>query len=305
MILGDNIIEGNIRRGGRGFREAAARRPDSAQESAGCRALRRGRSGGRPHRRHRREAARSRSRITPSPASTCTTATFSTRSRPWCPRGRGELEITDVNNAYIREGHHDLLVPRRLVDRRRHLRVAAARGQPGGAIAERSKKLARVLRRSGAGLMAGKSAVPRRAPHRVVRRSGTGATGECEKGIGSVIPHARLAELIAGVRVQPLPVSGRPRLLPRSAAHRATGSRRSFPPETTQISAALNYRRHHQGVSLSSAPDGLLDTGHRHVASRAGGSAAGSPTFGKRNTLIRRRAAAMAGADPARRGARI
>ena len=28
----------------------------------------------------------------------------STRSRRWCPPGRGELEITDVNNAYIREG---------------------------------------------------------------------------------------------------------------------------------------------------------------------------------------------------------
>ena len=33
------------------------------------------------------------------------TPRYSKRSKRWCPRGRGELEITDVNNAYIAEGN--------------------------------------------------------------------------------------------------------------------------------------------------------------------------------------------------------
>ena len=46
---------------------------------------------------------------------------------------RGELEITDVNNAYIREGTMTFSYPRWLVDRRGHLRIPAARRQSGGA----------------------------------------------------------------------------------------------------------------------------------------------------------------------------
>ncbi len=48
------------------------------------------------------------------------------------PSGRGELEITDVNNFYIEEEQADVRSPGRLVDRCRHVRVPAARQQPGG-----------------------------------------------------------------------------------------------------------------------------------------------------------------------------
>ena len=48
------------------------------------------------------------------------------------PSGRGELEITDVNNAYIREGSLTFCASGRLVDRCRHVRIAAARRESGG-----------------------------------------------------------------------------------------------------------------------------------------------------------------------------
>jgi hypothetical protein len=45
--------------------------------------------------------------------------------RKLVPSERDKLEITDVKDAYIREGHDDVLVPRRIVDRRGHVRLAA------------------------------------------------------------------------------------------------------------------------------------------------------------------------------------
>ena len=47
------------------------------------------------------------------------------------PSARGELEITDVNNAYIRGRHDDVTLSGRLVDRRRDVRFPAAGGESG------------------------------------------------------------------------------------------------------------------------------------------------------------------------------
>ena len=64
VVLGDNIIEGSIREAADRFRPAAAGRAHPAQGGARRRALRRGRSGGRPRRRNRGEAQAARNRTT-------------------------------------------------------------------------------------------------------------------------------------------------------------------------------------------------------------------------------------------------
>ena len=64
----------------------------------------------------------------PSPASTSTTTGSSTSPRRSSPRARGELEITDVNRAYLRRGRAARrgARPRHRLARHRHARVAAA-----------------------------------------------------------------------------------------------------------------------------------------------------------------------------------
>src|SRR5258708_3811372 len=79
-----------------------------------------------------------------------------------------------------------------MVDRRRHLRISAARRQPGGADARASCQRPR----SGGVLVAAKTAA--------VGPGGGIAVPQCEKGIGSVITSPDSAKLIAGVRIAPL-----------------------------------------------------------------------------------------------------
>ncbi len=104
VMLGDNIIEGSIRAAADQFRGAGRGRPHPAEGSAGRRALRRGGS----LRRHGSWASR-RSRDSPKSNYAVTgiymyDATVFDKIKTLVPSGRGELEITDVNNAYIAEG---------------------------------------------------------------------------------------------------------------------------------------------------------------------------------------------------------
>ena len=156
------------------------------------------------------------------------------------PSGRGELEITDVNNAYIREatmtysyldgwwtdaGTFDSL-----------LRAANLVAQSA---AQKSGVASRI---GGTGLMSQPS-----MPHAAVTRPLTSsgdldlAIVESPKGIGSVIGSPESKDLIAGVRVQPFSLYPDDRGYFLEVQRIGNGLAAAFPPETTQISAALSY----------------------------------------------------------------
>ncbi len=59
VILGDNIIEGSIKRAVEDFKPAGSRRKNPSERSSRCRALRCCRNRGQSHRGHRRKAAAS------------------------------------------------------------------------------------------------------------------------------------------------------------------------------------------------------------------------------------------------------
>jgi dTDP-4-dehydrorhamnose 3,5-epimerase len=67
------------------------------------------------------------------------------------------------------------------------------------------------------------------------------AIPDCPKGIGSVILTADSPDLIAGVRIQPFPVYPDDRGYFLEVQRIGRGLAAGFPPETTQVSAALNY----------------------------------------------------------------
>ena len=96
-------------------------------------------------------------------------------------------------------------------------------------------------------------------------------------------------DLIDGVRVQPFALWPDDRGYFLEVQRMGRGLAAHFPPETTQVSAALNYPGHHQGVSLSPAPDRLLDAGARACSRwRWSICALGSPTFGAAQHAVRR-----------------
>src|SRR3954454_5004177 len=67
------------------------------------------------------------------------------------------------------------------------------------------------------------------------------AVPECAKGIGSVIGSPTSTDLIARVRIQPFSLFPDDRGYFLEVQRIGSGLAASFPPETTQISAAISY----------------------------------------------------------------
>jgi dTDP-4-dehydrorhamnose 3,5-epimerase len=108
---------------------------------------------------------------------------------------------------------------------------------------------------------------------------------ECEKGIGAVIGSAQSPSLIAGVRVQPLPLHPDDRGYFLEVQRMGQGLAVHFPPATSQVSAALSYHGtikafhyHLHQTDCWTPVQGMMQVALVDLRS-------GSPTFGVRNTM--------------------
>ena len=111
------------------------------------------------------------------------------------------------------------------------------------------------------------------------------AIPECEKGIGWLIGSPDSAELIAGVRIQPLAVHPDDRGYFLEVQRMGRGLAADFPAATSQVSAALNYAGavkafhfHLHQTDCWTPAMGLLQVALVDLRQA-------SPTFGKRNTI--------------------
>ena len=110
-------------------------------------------------------------------------------------------------------------------------------------------------------------------------------TPVCEKGIGSVITKPDAPELIAGVRVQPLPLWPDDRGYFLEVMRIGQGLPAGFPAESTQVSAALSYpgtvkafHFHRRQTDCWVPVQGMLQVALVDLRKP-------SPTFGARNTF--------------------
>jgi dTDP-4-dehydrorhamnose 3,5-epimerase len=108
---------------------------------------------------------------------------------------------------------------------------------------------------------------------------------ENQKGIGAVIGRVDSPDLIAGVRVQPYSVYPDDRGFFMEVHRIGHGLTAGFPPERSQVSAAMNYRGtikafhfHLYQTDCWTPVSGLFQVALADVR-------LGSPTFGARNTL--------------------
>jgi dTDP-4-dehydrorhamnose 3,5-epimerase len=108
---------------------------------------------------------------------------------------------------------------------------------------------------------------------------------ECARGIGTVIGNPDSADLIAGVRVQPLALYPDDRGYFLEIQRFGLGPAAAFPAASTQVSAALTYpgaikafHYHLHQADCWTVVQGMLQVALADLR-------AGSPTFGVRNTM--------------------
>jgi dTDP-4-dehydrorhamnose 3,5-epimerase len=106
-----------------------------------------------------------------------------------------------------------------------------------------------------------------------------------QKSLGALILSPESPELIAGVRVQPFPIFPDDRGYFLEVQRLGRGLIAAFPADTTQIAAALNFpgaikafHFHLHQTDCWTVVKGMLQVALADLR-------AGSPTFGKRNTL--------------------
>jgi len=111
------------------------------------------------------------------------------------------------------------------------------------------------------------------------------ALPECDKGIGAVIGSAKSADLIDGVRVQPVSLYPDDRGYFMEVQRLGLGLAAAFPQETTQVSVALSYPEtikafhyHLRQTDLWQPVMGMFQVALVDLR-------VGSPTFGCRNTI--------------------
>jgi len=111
------------------------------------------------------------------------------------------------------------------------------------------------------------------------------AVPTCPKGLGAVIGRVDSAELIAGVEIAPLMVHPDDRGYFLEVQRVGQGLARGFPPERSQVSAALSYagtikafHYHLRQTDCWTPAKGLFQVALADLR-------VGSPTFGKRNTM--------------------
>jgi dTDP-4-dehydrorhamnose 3,5-epimerase len=108
---------------------------------------------------------------------------------------------------------------------------------------------------------------------------------DCQKGLGAIINSPTSADVIEGVRIEPLTLFPDDRGYFVELQRIGKGLAAKFPPATTQVSAALNhpgaikaFHYHLHQTDCWNPVRGLLQVALADLRT-------GSPTFGRRNTL--------------------
>ena len=242
VVLGDNIIEGGIRDAADRFRRQSAGAHILLKEVVDAERFGVAEVAG--------DRIVSIEEKPSKPKSNCAVtgiymydATVFDKIRTLVPSGRGELEITDVNNAYIREGTMTFSY---LAGWWTDAGTFESLLRAANLVAQSSAQHA-IAAAPAAATMEGRSAfdgerdeLPSGTSFDCCRRLQL-AIPQCEKGLGTVVGSPDGKGLIEGVRVQPFTLYPDDRGYFLEVHRMGRGLAADFPGATTQVSAALNY----------------------------------------------------------------